>query len=64
MTEMHSAPRRVWPTCDGRHLVLPEQASGLAATIEAAGFEPVSVDLSELLKTGGGPKCCTLEPRH
>jgi N-dimethylarginine dimethylaminohydrolase len=45
-------------------VVLPEQASGLAATIAAAGFEPVPVDLSELLKTGGGPKCCTLEPRY
>jgi N-dimethylarginine dimethylaminohydrolase len=49
---------------DGRHEVLPEQASGLAATIEATGFEPVPVDLSELLKAGGGPKCCTLELRH
>jgi N-dimethylarginine dimethylaminohydrolase len=49
---------------DGRHVVLPEQASGLAAQIEAAGFEPVPVDLSELRKAGGGPKCCTLELRH
>jgi N-dimethylarginine dimethylaminohydrolase len=64
MTEMHSAPQTVWPTCDSRHVVPPEQANGLAATIEDAGFEPVPVDLSELLKTGGGPKCCTLELRH
>ena len=49
---------------DGRHVVLPEQATGLAASIEEAGFEPVPVDLSELLKAGGGPKCCTLELRH
>ena len=49
---------------DGRHVVLPAQAAGLAASIEAAGFEPVPVDLSELLKAGGGPKCCTLELRH
>ena len=40
-----------------------EQASGLAAQIEATGFEPVPVDLSELRKAGGGPKCCTLELR-
>ncbi len=49
---------------DGRHVVLPARAAGLAATIGAAGFEPVPVDLSELLKAGGGPKCCTLELRH
>ena len=48
---------------DGRHVVLPEQATGLAAQLAAAGFEPVGVDLSEFLKAGGGPKCCTLELR-
>ena len=48
---------------DGRHVVLPEQATGLVAQLTAAGFEPVGVDLSELLKAGGGPKCCTLELR-
>jgi N-dimethylarginine dimethylaminohydrolase len=48
---------------DGRHVVLPEQATGLAGQLAAAGFEPVPVDLSEFLKSGGGPKCCTLELR-
>jgi N-dimethylarginine dimethylaminohydrolase len=48
---------------DGRHVVLPRQATGLCAQLAAAGFEPVGVDLSELLKAGGGPKCCTLELR-
>jgi N-dimethylarginine dimethylaminohydrolase len=48
---------------DGRHVVLPTQAHGLAAQIAAAGFEPVPVDVSEFLKAGGGPKCCTLELR-
>jgi N-dimethylarginine dimethylaminohydrolase len=48
---------------DGRHVVLPAQALGLRAQLAAAGFEPVPVDLSELLKAGGGPKCCTLELR-
>jgi N-dimethylarginine dimethylaminohydrolase len=48
---------------DGRNVVLPEQATGLAAQLAAAGFNPVGVDLSELLKAGGGPKCCTLELR-
>jgi N-dimethylarginine dimethylaminohydrolase len=43
--------------------VLPVQADGLAGKLRAKGFEPVPVDLSELLKAGGGPKCCTLEVR-
>jgi N-dimethylarginine dimethylaminohydrolase len=48
---------------DGTHVVLPERATGLAAQLTAAGFTPIGVDLSELLKAGGGPKCCTLELR-
>jgi arginine dihydrolase len=48
---------------DGRNVVLPEQAVGMHAQLAAAGFNPVGVDLSELLKAGGGPKCCTLELR-
>ena len=48
---------------DGYHVVLPTQAHGLRSQLTAAGFEPVPVDLSELLKAGGGPKCCTLELR-
>jgi N-dimethylarginine dimethylaminohydrolase len=47
--------------CDGRHVVLPVQAVGLADQLAAKGYVPVPVDLSELLKAGGGPKCCTLE---
>jgi arginine dihydrolase len=48
---------------DGRHVVLPVQASGLADRIAAAGFEPIGIDMSEFRKSGGGPKCCTLELR-
>jgi N-dimethylarginine dimethylaminohydrolase len=48
---------------DGLHVVLPVQAQGLAAQLRERGFEPVGVDLSELRKSGGGPKCCTLELR-
>lgn len=48
---------------DGRHVVLPIQAPRLAAAVAERGFVPVPVDLSELLKGGGGPKCCTLEVR-
>ena len=48
---------------DGRHVVLPARAARLAAALHERGFVPVPVDLSELLKGGGGPKCCTLEVR-
>jgi N-dimethylarginine dimethylaminohydrolase len=48
---------------DGRHVVLPSQATTLAHDLATAGFEPVPVDLSELLRAGGGPKCCTMELR-
>jgi N-dimethylarginine dimethylaminohydrolase len=48
---------------DGRHVVLPAQATGLATQLAQAGFEPMPVDLSEFRKSGGGPKCCTLELR-
>jgi N-dimethylarginine dimethylaminohydrolase len=46
---------------DGRHVVLPATATGFAEQLADIGFEPVPVDLSELLKGGGSVKCCTLE---
>lgn len=46
---------------DGLHVVHPAAATGFAAQLSAAGFVPVGVDLSELLKGGGSIKCCTLE---
>jgi N-dimethylarginine dimethylaminohydrolase len=46
---------------DGRHVVLPANATAFAAQLSDAGFEPVAVDLAELLKGGGSVKCCTLE---
>jgi N-dimethylarginine dimethylaminohydrolase len=48
---------------DGRHVVLPSAAVDLAAQLRERGYEPVGVDLSELLKAGGSVKCCTLEIR-
>lgn len=48
---------------DGRHVVLPVQARAFAAALAERGFVPIPVDLSELLKGGGGVKCCTLELR-
>lgn len=46
---------------DGRNVVLPSAARTFADQLCQAGFEPVGVDLSELLKGGGSVKCCTLE---
>lgn len=49
---------------DGRHVVLPQSATQLIGALRDRGFEPVGVDVSELLKAGGGVKCCTLELRR
>jgi N-dimethylarginine dimethylaminohydrolase len=46
---------------DGLHVVHPAAATGFAAQLREAGFQPVGVELSELLKGGGSVKCCTLE---
>lgn len=46
---------------DGLNVVLPAAATGFAEHLRLAGFRPVGVDLSELLKGGGSVKCCTLE---
>ncbi|MEU6484231.1 dimethylargininase [Streptomyces sp. NPDC046887] len=49
---------------DGLNAILPEPATGLAAKLRAHGFRTHHIDLSELLKSGGSVKCCTLELRH
>jgi N-dimethylarginine dimethylaminohydrolase len=46
---------------DGRHVVYPAAAVGFAEQLTQAGFEPIGVEMSELLKGGGSVKCCTLE---
>jgi N-dimethylarginine dimethylaminohydrolase len=46
---------------DGHNVVLTKHAGRLAENLRARGFNPIGVDLSELLKAGGGAKCCTLE---
>ncbi|WP_327001051.1 arginine deiminase-related protein [Dactylosporangium sp. NBC_01737] len=48
---------------DGRHVVLPQAATGLIAQVRERGFTPIGADMSELLKAGGSVKCCTLELR-
>jgi N-dimethylarginine dimethylaminohydrolase len=46
---------------DGRNVVHPAAAAGFAEQLADAGFEPIGIELSELLKGGGSVKCCTLE---
>ncbi|MFD7449298.1 dimethylargininase [Kitasatospora sp. NPDC059827] len=48
---------------DGRRVLLPDTAKNLAGRLAEEGYEPIPVDVSELLKGGGGAKCCTLELR-
>jgi N-dimethylarginine dimethylaminohydrolase len=49
---------------DGRNVVVAAGAHDYIADLEAAGYVPVPIDLSELLKGGGGIKCCTQELRY
>ena len=46
---------------DGLNVVMPAAATRFADQLRDAGFRPIGVDLSELLKGGGSDKCCTLE---
>lgn len=48
---------------DGRHVIISPRATGFASQLRERGYEPITVDLSELLLGGGGIKCCTLELR-
>ncbi|WP_084962661.1 dimethylargininase [Thermoactinospora rubra] len=48
---------------DGSHVVINVEAQELQLELKRRGYEVIPVDLSELRKAGGGPKCCTLEIR-
>ena len=48
---------------DGYNVVVAPGAVDLADAIRERGYNPIPVDTSELLKGGGGAKCCTLEIR-
>jgi N-dimethylarginine dimethylaminohydrolase len=49
---------------DGRNVVISSRAKGFEAQLRERGYNPIGVDLSELLLGGGGVKCCTLELRR
>ncbi|WP_181439746.1 dimethylargininase [Curtobacterium sp. MCBD17_028] len=46
---------------DGRNVVIAARATTFAEQLRQRGYNPIGVDLSELLLGGGGVKCCTLD---
>ncbi len=48
---------------DGHNVVIAKRATTFARDLVERGYNPIGVDLSELLLGGGGVKCCTLELR-
>lgn len=62
-TEADAACLGLNAVSDGRNVLLPVEATALADRLVERGYQPVFVDVSELRKSGGGPKCCTLEIR-
>ncbi len=49
---------------DGNHVVIASRATDFERQLREHGYHPIGVDLSELLRGGGGAKCCTLELRR
>lgn len=62
-TEENASALGLNAVSDGRHVVLPQAAAGLFGPLRERGYEPIPMDLSELLKGGGSVKCCTQELR-
>ena len=62
-TERDAAALGLNAVSDGLNVVVAPGAVDLAAAIAERGYNPIPVDTSELLKGGGGAKCCTLEIR-
>lgn len=48
---------------DGYNVIISPRAKGFEKQLRERGYNPITVDLSELLLGGGGIKCCTLELR-
>lgn len=48
---------------DGFNVIISPRATGFERQLRERGYNPIMVDLSELLLGGGGIKCCTLELR-
>ncbi|WP_414169408.1 dimethylargininase [Streptoverticillium reticulum] len=63
-TEEDAAALGLNAVSDGRHVLLPQAAVGLFGPLRERGYEPIGIDLGELLKGGGSVKCCTQELRQ
>ncbi|KRA24638.1 N-dimethylarginine dimethylaminohydrolase [Microbacterium sp. Root61] len=48
---------------DGYNVIISPRAKGFEVQLRERGYNPILIDLSELLLGGGGIKCCTLELR-
>lgn len=46
---------------DGHNVVTSSRATAMHEQLRVRGFNPIGVDLGELMKAGGSVKCCTLE---
>ena len=49
---------------DGYNIVIASRAKDFERQLRERGYNPIGVDLSELLLGGGGVKCCTLQLRR
>jgi N-dimethylarginine dimethylaminohydrolase len=49
---------------DGYNVVIAARAKDFERQLRERGYNPIGIDLSELLLGGGGVKCCTLELRR
>jgi len=45
-------------------VIIASRADDFSRQLTERGYNPIGVDLSELLLGGGGVKCCTLELRN
>ena len=46
---------------DGHNVIVPSAVVRFGEQLRERGYNPVPVDLSEFLKSGGSVKCCTME---
>jgi N-dimethylarginine dimethylaminohydrolase len=63
-TEQDAAVLGLNSYSDGYNVVIASRAKDFERQLRERGYNPIGVDLSELLLGGGGVKCCTLELRR
>lgn len=64
VTEQDAAVLGLNSFSDGYNVVIASRAKDFERQLRERGYNPIGVDLSELLLGGGGVKCCTLELRR